>query len=80
MYWLARTALWFAVFIATWAVGWRHWSAVVGSAVIAWLISYMMFGTLHDAAARQLEAFLSRRIPSGRRDAVDEDAEVAARS
>ncbi|HEX7589412.1 MAG TPA: DUF4229 domain-containing protein [Demequinaceae bacterium] len=68
-YWLARAALMFAVFVALWGVGWKPWFAVVGATVVAWLISYAMFGSMHDAAARQMERWVSRRFVSVAGDA-----------
>ena len=79
-YWLARTALMLAVLLMLWILGWQSWVAVVAAAVIAWLISYAMFGSLHDAAAQQLERWLSRRFSGQRQDEDAEDAEIAAGS
>jgi Protein of unknown function (DUF4229) len=73
-YWLARVALMFAVFVALWGVGWQPWLAIAGATVVAWLISYAMFGSMHDAAARQMERWVSRRFVSVAGDAVAEDA------
>ncbi len=76
IYWLARTALMFAVFVALWGVGWQPWFAVVGATAIAWLISYALFGSMHDAAARQMERWVSRRFVGVARDEAAEDAEA----
>ena len=75
-YWFARVALMFAVFVALWGLGWTPWFAVLAAAVIAWLISYAMFGAMHDAAARQMEQWVSRRFVSVEADEVAEDAET----
>jgi hypothetical protein len=75
-YWLARTALMFAVFVALWGVGWQPWFAVVGATAIAWLISYAMFGSMHDAAAQQMERWVSRRFVGVAGDERAEDAEA----
>jgi len=76
-YWLARVALMFVVFFALWGLGWTPWFAVLAAAVIAWLISYAMFGAMHDAAARQMETWLSRRFVGVARDETAEDAEAS---
>jgi len=76
-YWLARVALMFAVFVALWGLGWTPWFAVVAATVIAWLISYAMFGSMHDAAARQMETWMSRRFVAVGRDEAAEDAEAS---
>ncbi len=78
LYWLARTALMLAVLVMLWMLGWQSWVAVVAAALIAWLISYAMFGSLHDAAAQQLERWLAKRFSSTREDEAAEDAEIAA--
>lgn len=74
-YWLARVALMFAVFVALWGLGCTPWFAVLAAAVIAWLISYAMFGGMHDAAALQMERWVSRRFVGVAGDEVAEDAE-----
>ena len=74
-YWLARIALMFAVFVVLWGLGWTPWFAVLAAAVIAWLISYAMFGAMHDAAALQMERWVSRRFVGVAGDEVAEDAE-----
>jgi hypothetical protein len=76
IYWLARTALMFCVFVVLWGFGWRPWLAVVGAAVIAWLISYSMFGSMHDLAAKQMESWVSRRFVGVAGDEVAEDSET----
>jgi hypothetical protein len=63
------------VFFALWGLGWQPWFAVVGAAVIAWLISYALFGAMHDAAAKQMERWSSRRFAGARGDEIAEDAE-----
>lgn len=75
-YWLARLALMFAVFVALWGLGWTPWFAVLAAAVIAWLISYAMFGAMHDAAAQQMERWVSRRFAGISGDGIAEDAEA----
>lgn len=77
LYWLARTALMLAVLFMLWMLGWQSWVAVVASALIAWLISYAMFGSLHDAAAKQLERWLAQRFARTHEDEAAEDAEIA---
>lgn len=66
----------FCVFVVLWGFGWRAWFAVAGAAVIAWLIAYSMFGSMHDAAAKQMESWVSRRFVGARGDEVAEDAEL----
>lgn len=75
VYWAARTALFFAVLVALWGVGWRHWTVAIGAALFAWVISYAMFGSMYDAAAQQLERSLGL---FGERDGDDEAIEDAA--
>jgi divalent metal cation (Fe/Co/Zn/Cd) transporter len=75
VYWLARTALMLCVFFALWGLGWQPWFAVVAAAVIAWLISYALFGAMRDAAAKQMERWASRRFAGARGDEIAEDAE-----
>lgn len=58
-----------------WGFGWRPWLAVVGGAVVAWLISYSVFGSMRDAAAKQMGSWLSRRTAGTRGDEIAEDAE-----
>jgi len=76
LYWAARTALMVGVWVALWFLGWEHWSAVVAAAVIAWLISYAMFGPLYDAAARQMEKALSTKFEWMNEDQEAEDREA----
>jgi hypothetical protein len=75
VYWLARTALMFCVFFVLWGLGWTPWIAVLAAAIIAWLISYLMFGSMHDAAAKQMESWVSRRFSGVADDEAAEDAE-----
>ncbi len=77
VYWLARTALMLAVLVMLWMLGWQSWVAVLAAAVIAWLISYAMFGSLHDSAAKQMERWFERRFSATREDEDAEDAEIA---
>jgi hypothetical protein len=74
VYWLARTALMLCVFVVLWGFGWQPWFAVVGAAVLAWLISYLMFASMRDAAAKQMESWVSRRFVGARGDEAAEDA------
>lgn len=74
IFWAARTALFVAVLVALWLIGWQHWTVAIAAAVIAWLIGYAMFGSMHDAAAQQLERSLGL---FGERDGADEAAEDA---
>ncbi len=75
-YWLARLALVFAVFVALWGVGWTPGFAFLAAAAIAWLISYAMFGSMHDAAARQMERWVSRRFAGVAGEESGEDGEA----
>jgi hypothetical protein len=75
-YWLARLALMFAVFVALWGLGLTPWFAMLAAAIIAWLISYAMFGAMHDAAAQQMERWMSRRFVRAGADERAEDAEA----
>jgi hypothetical protein len=75
-YWLARLALMFAVFAALWGLGLTPPFAMLAAAVIAWLISYAMFGALRDAAAHEMESWMSRRSAGGGVDERAEDQEV----
>ncbi len=61
MYWVARTALFFAVLLAEWALGWRHWTAVIGALFLAWFVTYAMFGPIHDVPSQRLERALAER-------------------
>jgi hypothetical protein len=67
-----------AVLLVLWFSGWQNWLAVLAAAVIAWLISYAMFGSLHDAAAAQMERWFIGRAGRGGSDEDAEDAEIAS--
>jgi hypothetical protein len=65
MYWVARVALFFAALLAEWALGWRHWTAALGAVVLAWFVTYAMFGPIHDIPSQRLERALSQRTGRG---------------
>ncbi len=66
----------FAVTVVLWGFGIRSWVAVAVAALMAWLISYAMFGSMHDAAAKQMESWLGARQAGAGNDERAEDAEV----
>jgi hypothetical protein len=61
MYWIARVALFFAALLAEWALGWRHWTAVLGAIFLDWFVTYAMFGSIHDIPSRHVERALTQR-------------------
>lgn len=76
VYWLARTAVFFAVLGALWLIGWWDLIAVVASFIVAWLLSYVLFPGMRDSAAVQMNEWATSLQRQNRADDADEDAEA----
>lgn len=59
-YWGARTAIFFAVLIAIWSVGWRDILAVIAAFIVAWLISYLALPRMRERAQAQMDVWVTR--------------------
>lgn len=71
-YWAARTAIFAAVVVALWAVGWFDVIAIIAAFVLAWLISYLALPGMRRAAQEQMAGALDRS-QRGIRDLDDEE-------
>ncbi len=81
LFWLARTSLTVVAWAVLYLAGWHHWTSVLGAVALAWLITYLMFGSLYDSAAKQVDALIARRFTRSQvedADAEDAEAEVSA--
>ena len=63
-FWSARIAKTLMFILALWVVGWHHWTVIAGGIVAAWIVNYMMFGSLHDPLLRAIENRLAKRAAS----------------
>lgn len=71
-YWAARTAIFAAVVVGLWAVGWFDVIAIIAAFILAWLISYLALPGMRRAAQEQMAGALDRS-QRGIRDLDDEE-------
>jgi hypothetical protein len=60
-FWLVRVALFLAVLLALWGLGWRSGTSLLGALAVTWFVSYALFGSLYDPVSEWLEGVASRR-------------------
>jgi len=79
IWWSARTGVTVGAWFVLWNLGWQHWTSVIGAVAIAWMVTYLFFGSLYDSAATQMDRVLGRTVRRTRgEDEQAEDAEVSA--
>jgi Flp pilus assembly protein TadB len=75
-YWGVRVALFAAVLLVLWLVGWYDVIAIVAAAVLAWLISYIALPRQRVEAGQQFASWIDRSQRSQREANDEEDAEL----
>ena len=77
IYWLARTAIFLAIYGALWALKWFDIWAVLIAFIVAWIVGYIALPGLRAKAAAQMDGWISRSQRGIDKDHDVEDAEVA---
>jgi hypothetical protein len=78
VYWLMRTAMFFAVFGVLWLLHWYDGWAALFALIVAWAISYIAFPGMRLRATHQMDGWINRSHRHIDSDADVEDAEIAA--